>query len=171
MSFCTQCGHLCVSTQWDVRMYLRTPEALIQKVPKPIMCCNCFRPLQYWFHVQCCYGNTSTNCFIYVRNACTPLPYCSSSLSASLVFVVECVVSVWRIQSASVVQVLQCFTMRHQCFTMLHKCFTMLHKCFRVLELHVSPDQALYIYGMKPFMNQPIVGELILVAVLVCSCA
>jgi len=171
VSFCTQCGHLCVSTQWDVRMYVRTPEVLIQKVPMPIMCCNCFRPLQNWFHVQCCYGNTSTNCFIYVRNACTPLPYCSSSLSASLVFVVECIVSVWRIQSASVVQVLQCFTMRHQCFTMLHKCFTMLHKCFRVLELHVSPDQALYIYGMKPFMNQPIVGELALVAVLVCICA
>ena len=113
---------------------------------------NCLWPLQYQLLVQCCYGNGSTNCYIHARNACTPLPYCCSSLSASLVCVVGCVVSVWKIQSASVVQ---CFTMLHQCFTMLHQCFTMLHQC---------------IYGRKPSMNQPIVGELTLVMVLVCSC-
>ena len=72
---------------------------------------------------------------------------------------VECVVSVWRIQSASVVQ---CFTMLHQCFTMLHQCFTMLHQCFTMLHQ--------CIYGRKPSMNQPIVGALTLVVVLVCSC-
>ena len=109
---------------------------------KYLLCCNCFRPLQNWVHAQCCYGNASTNCFIHARNACTPLPYCCSSLSVGLVCVVECVVSVWRIQSASL------FMCCMQCFTMLQQC----------------------VYGRKPFMNQPFVGALTLVVVLVCSC-
>ena len=123
--------------------------------------------------MQSCYGNGSTNCYIHARNVCTPLPYCCSSLSARLACVVECVVSVWRIQSASVIQCFtmlhQCFTMLHQCFTMLHQCFTMLHQCFTMLhQCFTMLHQC--IYGRKPSMNQPIVGELTLVVVLVCSC-